>query len=546
MGNSVSATQRAPLPVDTLFNLPSQLPSWPQGTGFASGSINLGELEVCQITKFSKIWEVLEGGPDDLGATFYEPRPIPDGFFMLGCYAQPNNKPLSGWILAAKDTSSSEALKMPTDYTLVSSSSSLKIKKTGEGYFWLPTAPSGYSSMGLVVTSSAGKPSLEKVRCVRSDLVESVEQDTWIWGTDDESAKSDVNVYGLRPTTRGTQALGVQVGTFNIQAQNSTIPLSLSCLKNTSNNLVSFMPNLNQTQALIQTYSPRIYFHPEETYLPSSTKWYFENGVLLYQQGNESNPVRVEPNGSNLPQGGPNDGTYWLDLPTDATVREKVKKGDLKSAISYLHIKPMLGGTFTDISIWLFFPFNGPARVKVQLVSIPLGKIGEHVGDWEHLTLRISNFTGELCRVYLSQHSKGTWVSPSDLEFEGGNKVVAHASLNGHALYPKEGVVLQGNTTLRIGIRNDAKKSDMVMDTGARYEIVSGDYLGSVVEPFWVNYTRKWGPNISYNYVDELKAIENRIPGTVALSSILPNEVRGEDGPTGPKVKNNWNGDEAI
>lgn len=59
-------------------------------------------------------------------------------------------------------------------------------------------------------------------------------------------------------------------------------------------------------------------------------------------------PVLVEPNGANLPQGGSNGETYWLNLPTDETAREKLKKGDLQSSIIYLPIKLMLGAMFTN------------------------------------------------------------------------------------------------------------------------------------------------------------------------------------------------------
>ena len=62
----------------------------------------------------------------------------------------------------------------------------------------------------------------------------------------------------------------------------------------------------------------------------------------------------------------------------------------------YVHVKPALGGIFIDIVMWVFCPFNGPATLKVGLMSIALSKIGEHVGDWEHFTLRICNYTGEL------------------------------------------------------------------------------------------------------------------------------------------------------
>ncbi|KAK9125757.1 hypothetical protein Scep_014603 [Stephania cephalantha] len=167
-----------------------------------------------------------------------------------------------------------------------------------------------------------------------------------------------------------------------------------------------------------------------------------------------SNPIPIDPTGSNLPQGGPNDNTYWLDLPIDNAAKEKVKKGDLSSCEAYFHIKPMLGATFTDLAVWFFYPFNGPTRAKVEFVNIPLGRIGEHVGDWEHMTLRVSNFTGELWRVYFFEHSGGTWVNASEVEFLGGNKAVAYSSLHGHAFYAEPGLALQGNPKLGIGIEH--------------------------------------------------------------------------------------------
>jgi len=48
----------------------------------------------------------------------------------------------------------------------------------------------------------------------------------------------------------------------------------------------------------------------------------------------------------------------------------------------------------------MFFSFNGPGILQVKLVKIEMNKIGEHVGDWEHFTLRVSNFTGELWDVF--------------------------------------------------------------------------------------------------------------------------------------------------
>ncbi|CAI9769651.1 unnamed protein product [Fraxinus pennsylvanica] len=556
MGNQITVSfftisnpfkkKNKPLPVETVFKLPSPLPSWPKGEGFASEIIDLGGLQVCQVSTFSEVWATKEGGPDNLGATFYEPSSIPDGFFLLGFYSQPNNKPLSGWVLAGKDAKNESALKEPIAYTLVWSSESLKIKQDGVGYIWLPTPPDGYKAVGQVVTSSPEKPSLDKIRCVRSDFTDSYENDDWIWGPGKDIIANNVNVYSTRPLVRGIQAMGIPAGTFIAQT-NGAAGSTLACLKNAKANK-NAMPNSNQLKALIQAYSPHIYFHPDENYFPSSVTWFFENGALLYTKGQESNPIAIKSTGSNLPQGGGNDGAYWIDLPTNDAEKERVKKGDLQNAYAYLHVKPMFGATFTDIAIWIFYPFNGPAKAKVEFFNVPFGKIGEHVGDWEHVTLRISNFNGELKAVYFSQHSKGVWVDASELEFENGNKPVAYSSLHGHASYPKPGLVLQGNGN--IGIRNDTAKGKIFMDTGEKFSVVNADYMGSVYEePPWLNYERKWGPKISYNIEDEIKKVEKVLPGKLKSAfdkfvRSLPKEVLGEDGPTGPKVKDNWLGDE--
>ncbi|XP_071720945.1 hypothetical protein At1g04090-like [Rutidosis leptorrhynchoides] len=546
--------QNKPLPIESIFKLPAPLPNFPRGNGFATGTIDLGGLQVCQVSSINKIWTAVEGGPDNRGATFYEPSSMPSGFFMLGCYSQPNNRPLSGWILAGKSvpnesSSSQSCLAMPIDYTLIWSSEFTKLKQDGaNGYIWLPTPPEGYKPVGYVVTNSPEKPSIEKIRCVRIDFTESIEVGKWIWGSDKKNNTTSLNIYESRPKDRGVNALAVPTGSFLVHKGGANADVSLiSCLKNTQNNLKA-MPNYNQIKALIQAYSPRIYFHPNEKYFPSSVNWFFENGGLLYEKGKENEPRLIQRDGSNLPQGGSNDDSFWLDLPTDNSIKEWVKEGDVTQSSAYFHIKPMFGATFTDISLWVFYPFNGPARVKVEFFNVSLGKIGEHVGDWEHLTLRISNYNGKLKSVYFSEHSGGQMINSSDIEFENGNKPVAYASLHGHAFYSKPGLVLQGSGG--IGIRNDAAKGKVVMDTGDRAVVVAAEYLGDeVVEPPWLNYSRKWGPKISYDIINELKKVRKVLPKVLRgvfdkFVRGLPNEVLGEEGPIGPKIKDNWNGDE--
>ncbi|XP_076949171.1 hypothetical protein At1g04090-like [Bidens hawaiensis] len=547
LANMFKKKKKKLLAIKNISRLSTQLPDFPKGGGFATGTIDLGGLEVCQVSTFNKIWATHEGGLGDVGATFYESSSMPDGFYLLGHYSQCNNNPLFGWVLGAKPCASDPlSLALPTGYSLVWTSESQKIKQDNNGYIWLPVPPDGYKAVGYIVTTSPEKPSLEKIRCVRSDFMETVEVDRWIWGLKDEIDPNGLNVYGSRPKDRGVQAMGVSTGSFLVQNIGGSADVSLPCcLKNTKSTLFA-MPNLSQIKALIEAYSPIIYFHPDEKYFPSTVNWFFQNGALLYQKGLETSPSPVQPDGSNLPQGGSDDGSYWLELPIDNSAKEKIKKGDLDNANAYFHIKPMFGATFTDMAIWVFYPFNGPARAKLEFLTISLGKIGEHVGDWEHLTLRVSNFDGSLKCVYFSEHSGGSLLEASQLEFENGNKPVAYASLNGHAFYSKPGLVLQGSG--RNGIRNDTAKGKAVMDTGVRAVVVAVDHLNAV-EPPWLNYNRKWGPKLSYEIAKEIEKVKNALPGKLKgvfekIVKGVPNEVLGEEGPSGPKMKNSWNGDE--
>ncbi|XP_057718060.1 hypothetical protein At1g04090-like [Arachis stenosperma] len=541
------------------FSLPAPLPDWPQGGAFSSGRISLGQLEVVKITNFERVWFCTQG------FIFYRPLEIPDGFHCLGHYCQSNVQPLRGYVLVAGETalepepeanhyssnspvSESPALRKPINYSLIWSAES---PDGGCGYFWLPNPPAGYKAMGIVVTSIPDEPDIEEVRCVRKDLTEVCETCDLLITMDSKFSKNSFHVWNTQPYRRGMLGRGVAVGTFFCSTYaDSGIVFDIACLRNLDSTLHA-MPNVSQIHALIKHYGPTMYFHPDEVYLPSSVQWFFKDGALLYSQGSEKGK-NIEYDGSNLPSGGTNDGLFWIDLPTDDDARDNLKKGNIESAKLYVHVKPALGGTFTDIAMWVFCPFNGPAILKVGLLNIEMSKIGEHVGDWEHFTLRVSNFTGELWSMFFSQHSGGEWVDAFDLEFiEGTNKPIVYSSKHGHASYPHEGTYLQGISISRLGIgaRNDAAKSDLVVDSSTKYEIVAAEYLGAIEEPCWLQYMREWGPSIVYDSRSEIDKLIDMLPVFVRFSvenlfELFPTELYGEEGPIGPKGKANWLGDE--
>ncbi|KAF5725772.1 hypothetical protein HS088_TW23G00501 [Tripterygium wilfordii] len=544
------------------FSLPSPLPEWPQGQGFGTGSINLGEIEVIKITKFESVWRsnLLRG--KSKGATFYKPVGIPDGFYCLGYYCQRNDQPLRGYVLVARDIKASKpevgcdcdsilespALRKPLSYSLIWSE---KFQNYGSGYFWLPNPPEGYKAMGVVVTDNPEEPKPEEVRCVRKDLTETCETFDLMLSTDSQSNNYPFQVWNTRPCMRGVLGRGVSVGTFicgtDLSSEDNL--LDVACLKNLDSSLLA-MPNVNQIHELIKNYGPTVFFHPDEDCLPSSVPWFFKNGAVVYEDGkNKGQPIDYR--GSNLPPGGENDGAYWIDLPTDDDARNDVKSGNLESSELYVHVKPALGGTFTDIVMWVFCPFNGPSTIKIKLMSIAMNRLGQHVGDWEHFTLRVSNFTGELWQVFFSQHSGGEWVDASNLDFIQGNKPIVYSSKHGHASFPHPGIHLQGSSKLGIGARNDCARSNFFVDSSTKYQIIAAEYLGDgvVAEPCWLQYMREWGPTIVYDSRSEIEKIIHLLPffarfSVEILFDLFPTALYGEEGPTGPKEKDNWLGDE--
>ncbi|GAB4835469.1 hypothetical protein Ancab_000377 [Ancistrocladus abbreviatus] len=540
--------QPEPEPEPKPFSLPAPLPNWPQGEGFATGRVKLGELEVVQITTFHSIWNCIPSHGKTKGVTFYRPVGVPDGFFSLGHYCQSSDHPLRGFVLVARDLALSDlpALRKPLSYTLIWSSDS---KHNGRGYFWFPNAPKGYKATGFLVTDSPSEPSIDEIRCVRSDLTDNCETYDLILDAYSTAPRYPYQVWSTRPCIRGMLAKGVSVGSFFCSSYlTSGDELSMACLKNPDSKF-NAMPNLDQIHALIKHYGPTVYFHPDEIYLPSSVSWFFDNGALLYKKGSV-NGERIDSRGSNLPSRGMNDGDFWIDLPSNEDKRSHLKCGNMESAELYVHVKPALGGTFTDIAMWVFAPFNGPATLKVGLANIAMNKVGEHVGDWEHFTLRVSNFTGELWGVYFSQHSGGEWVDASELEFIEGNRPIVYSSKDGHASFPHPGTYLMGPAKLGIGVRNDVAKSKFLVDSSVSYQIIAAEYLGdAIVEPCWLQYMREWGPKIVYEGRSEIDKIMDRFPVFVRFSvenlmDLFPTELYGEEGPTGPQEKDNWIGDE--
>ncbi|KAL9360940.1 hypothetical protein Peur_049063 [Populus x canadensis] len=74
-------------------------------------------------------------------------------------------------------------------------------------------------------------------------------------------------------------------------------------------------------------------------------------------------------------------------------------------------------------------------------------------------------------------NSGGEGVEAYDLEYIAGNRATVYSSKSGHASFPHPGCYIQVSPNLRTGIRNDAARSSLYVDSSIHYENIAAEYL---------------------------------------------------------------------
>lgn len=309
-------------------------------------------------------------------------------------------------------------------------------------------------------------------------------------------------------------------------------------------------PTFDELKQIIPKVGPRIYFHPDDAFRPSSVEWFLSR-AMLHTRGGSPRSADSAP----LPAGGSDDGAYWL------VVNEDARGGNLGSAVAYVNAKYQ--DYWLDIQFWVFYPYNGAGKAKVTVVdwdnTINLDPMGQHGGDWEHVTCRVDPVSKELRAMYLAQHGGGEWVAHGDIPMENGRPVV-YSSRNGHASYRSKGenlsestsAELAGITWFEFGLVNSTDKGSLFLDCNSKHQILRADFVTSGISaPNWTQYCRRWGPYITYTtseLKDSIASSLGNIPSADdAVDEIwdaIPDEFKEENGPTGPWTKGNWSGSE--
>jgi hypothetical protein len=106
-----------------------------------------------------------------------------------------------------------------------------------------------------------------------------------------------------------------------------------------------------------------------------------------------------------------------------------------------------------DLQYWFFYPYNG----SIGGVIAPLGFSGAHEGDWEHVTVRISDYADPKKRkirgVFFAAHgsAEGAWMveqsnRPTDGSYSvlpGTTHPIVYAAYHSHASNEDSGLQMR-------------------------------------------------------------------------------------------------------
>ncbi|SFS92589.1 Vps62-related protein [Marininema halotolerans] len=264
-----------------------------------------------------------------------------------------------------------------------------------------------------------------------------------------------------------------------------------------------------EPQQLIETYAPRLIFDQSENYYPLSV----DNSFMYLER-----EMR--------------DGQYSLrTIEKLKSTNSKLSffKGDLSASKVYAYYIKR-SDKVVDIVYWIFYPYNEGKKVFWYT-------IGNHVGDWEHVTVRLTDQVPT--HVYFSAHSGGESMSWKDTPKTQDTHPVAYVARGSHGMYKNKGKHVYGFSLGRLidvvdytsdgVIWNIWEKNGLStftsMDNGQTYS----------PSPSWMR--RDFSSTIEgKNEKDPTGGAINRW-GNASQGTCFGSECELNSGPTGPSAK---------
>ena len=245
--------------------------------------------------------------------------------------------------------------------------------------------------------------------------------------------------------------------------------------------------------SVIRDFSPLVYLHSEEQFFPSDIDFFLNHMNIEEEYMFTKEPLECEACTNLDFFKGINPASSPTGVPVFALVVEKPQN-------------------ITDVFYFYFYPFNLGKIVCIGLVykGNCLGEYslyGNHVGDWEHVTVRFQN--GKPIKMYYSIHDSGIEIpwNEASAHSEFPTHPIAYCALGSHGCYPSKGY--QAFFSLPNGQRLIDQLDDGILWKTWDNTIIlrvdsdkkccfdsNGNYLNDIIikNNFnWVAYNGSWG-----------------------------------------------------
>lgn len=241
---------------------------------------------------------------------------------------------------------------------------------------------------------------------------------------------------------------------------------------------------LNKFSILVNKLSPIIYHHPDEKYYPVSIEWLMKNSTLI-DYTTINSPIIISPV-SNIDMY-EIAAKYNFEQKLDGSILfsfgSELYKGEhpTRNVPCYALIRKIEDKLY--ITYIYLYAYNGEYPI------LGLENAGYHPADMEHMTLELDANTEQLLRVMYSAHGvkDGRWVLADQVPMENG-KIVAYMALNGHGLYPQEGIAFRLG-----GLSNDYLVKGAKWEPRAELIFLPNHHNFNIETMGWVAFNGRFG-----------------------------------------------------
>lgn len=213
----------------------------------------------------------------------------------------------------------------------------------------------------------------------------------------------------------------------------------------------------NVTPQTIENYAPIVYLNAYENNRPTDVLNFLAQSSLMDANGNmiaaSVTPAILAVNTSSTNYMVPANGVYPSssnDFESGAAPTASNDNG-MGQVSAPVYVKVCDFGTYVDIKYFYFYTWNGFQAFRVGVDSLftttaynfDWAQFALHYGDWEHVTVRLSEDLSTVQGVFFSEHHDSAWVTNPTMS---GTHVIDYAGWDSHANYPTSGI--QVNTTI--------------------------------------------------------------------------------------------------